>query len=810
VTLRTSDVAIIDNINTLPKNPTAQYPSRSLSQITQIIIHHSAVSPTIGPERLARTQIRQGRPGLSYHFFVANDGKIYRTNPLTTVTAHAAGHDQNSLAICFAGNFTQHIPNPAQLQAGGKLIYTLMKQLNISLDHVKGASELIPTQSPGKQWLAGERWKDRLLGEITASAVEPQPAEVSPPPSPQDEQHAILQARIAQINTQLAQAQAANQAAQQQIASLHDRIAQLSNQLAQNEDQAGQITALNNRIAQLESELAQARSRAQTTAASAAQIAALNARIAQLEVELAQARSNGWPASPISSSLPRIQNVVDRLPRHETKRFPTRNPAEINMIVIHHTAVPASVSAERIAKIQVDRGKPGITYHYYIEGDGTILQTNPDNSVTQHTSGYDQTSLAVGFAGNFTDVVPTNEQLRAGAELLAYLQERYNIPQENIKGATELINTQSPGKQWLTGQKWKNLLLAEMSALPIGETHPGAPTTNGNGQITALQARIAELETQLGIAQEAIISIGGIPASNPPLASGSVVSQPVLEDIVADLSHHQYKHYQMRPISAIKTIIIHHSATPASISAEQIAAFHVNKNDWPGFGFHYFIRTDGVIQQTNDLTSISYHAGNQNPTSIGVAFAGDFDDNLPAQAQITAGAHLIAWLLDHLNLPLTAVEGHKKFAHTTCPGKEWDKGATWRNTLLQAIQNNLAGAGVKGVGPEGKTIFHYMLFWQTETDWAKKDLTGAMNYIGKFRPSLGFSLEDALEAEYVTIIGGPLGISVEDEARLKASGCKVERVAGNSELATQALLDNLVRQNQRFLTFQYPGGHLRE
>ncbi|HXW01690.1 MAG TPA: N-acetylmuramoyl-L-alanine amidase, partial [Anaerolineae bacterium] len=359
-----------------------------------------------------------------------------------------------------------------------------MNQLNISLDHIKGASELIPTLSPGKQWLAGERWKDHLLDEITAL---------------------------------------------------------------------------------------------------------------------------------ISGPLPRIQNVADRLPRHETERYPTRNPAEINMIVIHHTAVPASVGAERIAKIQVDRGKPGITYHYYIEGNGTILQTNPDNSLTQHTSGHDQTSLAIGFTGNFTDVVPTNEQLRAGAELLAYLQGQYKIPQENIKGATELTNTQSPGKQWLTGQKWKNLLLAELSALPGGETRPIPPSFppsegdeggDGNGQITALQARIAELETQLSMAQEATINIGGIPASSPPLASGTIVSQPAIEDIVADLPRHQHKRHQARPISAIKTIIVHHSAVPAAISAEQIAAFHVNKNDWPGFGFHYFIRADGVIQQTNDLTSI--------------------------------------------------------------------------------------------------------------------------------------------------------------------------------------------------------------
>jgi N-acetyl-anhydromuramyl-L-alanine amidase AmpD len=798
--LRTSSTAIINSIDTLPTNPATRYPDRNLSEVRQIIIHHSAVSPAVGPERLARIQTRQGKPGLGYHFFIASDGKTYQINPLTVVAAHTAGHDQNSLALCFAGNFTQNVPTTAQLRAGGTLIRALMSQLNIPLSGVKGASELGPTSSPGSQWLAGQRWKNALLVEV-ARAAETQPVEApqpAPAPAPPDGQMAALNARIAQLTTQLAQVESARQAAQQQIAGLNERVAQLSQQLAQSQSNAAQMTALNNRIAQLEAELARARRSAQAAANSAAQIAALNARIAQLEVELAQARRAGQGAGP-AGAVP-IQNVADRLPRHATLRYPTRNPATINLVVIHHTAVPASIGPERIAKLQVDGGKPGISYHYYIAGNGAILQTNPDESVTQHTNGHDQSSLAIGFAGNFTDVVPNSEQLRVGAQLLAYLQQRYRIAPGNIKGAGELINTQSPGRQWLEGQKWKNSLLRELIALPAGGTSPVAPADDSRNLIASLQARIVELEAQLNIAQEAAVSVGSPPTSSLSLAAGSVVSQPAIEDIVADLTRHQTKRYQARAIGDIKSIIVHHTGAPASTSAEQIAAFNVTRNDWPGFGFHYFIRADGVIQQTNDLTTISYHAGGQNPASIGVAFAGDFDDNRPTPAQMTAGAHLLAWLLDHLNLPLSAVQAHKEFARITCPGEQWDQGERWRDAFLQAVQDNLAGAGSKGVGPEGKTLYHYLLFWQTENDWGRKDVMGAMTYIGKFRPSLGFNLEDAIDAEYVTIVGGPLGVSTADEARLKASGCKVERVAGNSELATQALLDNLARQNKRFLT----------
>jgi hypothetical protein len=158
--------------------------------------------------------------------------------------------------------------------------------------------------------------------------------------------------------------------------------------------------------------------------------------------------------------------------------------------------------------------------------------------------------------------------------------------------------------------------------------------------------------------------------------------------------------------------------------------------------------------------------------------------------------------LDHLNLPLNAIHGHNEYANTSCPGDQWQAGAGWHDDLMKTIQDSLAGAGPRSTHQDGKALNHYLLFWQTADDWAKKDLEGALGYIGQFRPTLGFSLDDAIEAEYVTIIGGPLGISTEAEARLKASGSKVERIAGNSETATKALLDNLARRGQRFLRLQ--------
>jgi putative cell wall-binding protein len=52
----------------------------------------------------------------------------------------------------------------------------------------------------------------------------------------------------------------------------------------------------------------------------------------------------------------------------------------------------------------------------------------------------------------------------------------------------------------------------------------------------------------------------------------------------------------------------------------------------------------------------------------------------------------------------------------------------------------------------------------------------------------------------VTIVGGPLGVSSESEALLRAAGCKVERVAGENFTETNALLDKIPEEGRRFLT----------
>jgi hypothetical protein len=64
------------------------------------------------------------------------------------------------------------------------------------------------------------------------------------------------------------------------------------------------------------------------------------------------------------------------------------------------------------------------------------------------------------------------------------------------------------------------------------------------------------------------------------------------------------------------------------------------------------------------------------------------------------------------------------------------------------------------------------------------------NFVRKFHPTIGYSLEEARLAERVTIIADPLVFTAEAILKLGAAGCTVEQITGDgTSIATQ--LDNL-------------------
>ena len=73
--------------------------------------------------------------------------------------------------------------------------------------------------------------------------------------------------------------------------------------------------------------------------------------------------------------------------------------------------------------------------------------------------------VAVAFAGNFTDVPPTAAQISSGARVVAWLLQELKLTADVVVGRSELENVGSPGRQWLMGARWKEILLQAMQQL---------------------------------------------------------------------------------------------------------------------------------------------------------------------------------------------------------------------------------------------------------------------------------------------------------------------------------------------------------
>lgn len=222
------------------------------------------------------------------------------------------------------------------------------------------------------------------------------------------------------------------------------------------------------------------------------------------------------------------------------------------------------------------------------------------------------------------------------------------------------------------------LLVQYFQQVIMEEFQPGKIRLRQAGALVLeLRQRLRDLET----------------SREPERRTTRAVANPSIQDVSRSLAKHATDRYATRTLSQISRIVMHHSAVPANVGAAQIAKYQVEKQGWPGAGFHYFIYTDGRIEQTQPLEIVAYHAGDANPASVGICLAGNFTDQPPPEAQMRATSHLVAWLLQEFDLSTEAISPHKDYAATACPGRQWDTDAKWGARLRQQVQDRLAGAG---------------------------------------------------------------------------------------------------------------------
>jgi len=144
------DPSIQDFRLVLPVHEYKTYKKRDIKTINKIIVHCTAsncrkeeelfrlAEYDIGPNHISSS----GCPGITYHFMILPDGRLYYTSDITNITWHAGNFNSKSIAVslCYKGD-NSFVPSP-QIESLYKILSELCLDLNIDPDNIKGHREL--------------------------------------------------------------------------------------------------------------------------------------------------------------------------------------------------------------------------------------------------------------------------------------------------------------------------------------------------------------------------------------------------------------------------------------------------------------------------------------------------------------------------------------------------------------------------------------------------------------------------------------------------------------------------------------------
>jgi hypothetical protein len=163
---------------------------------------------------------------------------------------------------------------------------------------------------------------------------------------------------------------------------------------------------------------------------------------------------------------------------------------------------------------------------------------------------------------------------------------------------------------------------------------------------------------------------------------------------------------------AVDTIVIHHTEEdptlpPGTLSAiglvrqyafqyladnvlgtpvrgKPIWSGHFRAGEMVFFAYHWLIRTDGRVERLLEDAYIGWHAGNWdiNTRSVALAFAGNYEEDIPPAAQIAAAAQVIKEHYSHV--AQARLLGHREVTRgISCPGSHFL--GKWKDMLLQRV-----------------------------------------------------------------------------------------------------------------------------
>ena len=141
-------------------------------------------------------------------------------------------------------------------------------------------------------------------------------------------------------------------------------------------------------------------------------------------------------------------------------------------IILHHAAAE-SCDAATIHQWHLNKGWPGIGYHFVVRKNGSIERGRPEDTVGAHALNNNSDSIGICFEGNFETETMPETQKAAGKELVAYLKQKYGI--STVQKHKDVTSTACPGKNF----PFDKIVNGQASA----PAQPAAPATGVNYRV---------------------------------------------------------------------------------------------------------------------------------------------------------------------------------------------------------------------------------------------------------------------------------------------------------------------------------------
>ncbi|XP_016371513.1 peptidoglycan recognition protein 5 isoform X1 [Sinocyclocheilus rhinocerous] len=159
--------------------------------------------------------------------------------------------------------------------------------------------------------------------------------------------------------------------------------------------------------------------------------------------------------------------------------------------------------------------------------------------------------------------------------------------------------------------------------------------------------------------------------------NGHTPGEPVDMNAVAVVCRRAWNAVEPRDRTEMKspaqTVIIHHTALRYCDSVSQLAHIqhmHMQERGFDDIGYNFLISGDGMVYEGRGWGIVGAHAKEHNFNSVGIAFMGNFNDEMPSSASLSALLRLlhIGVLHGHIR-PNFVLVGHRDVAKTECPGE---------------------------------------------------------------------------------------------------------------------------------------------